>query len=135
MLIRQLNNSLEKRANSQLKEKDLTLSQLTALVEILNAPTKKLTFKELEKRLSLAQSTTAGLISRLEQKKLVNVSGDKDDKRIKYVEITPLGEKFCNEAKQEMEDTEQKLLENLSAEEVETLLSLLRKINLISKDI
>lgn len=98
-------------------------------------PAGKTTFKELEKRLSLAQSTTVGLISRLEQKKLVHVSGDKDDKRIKYVEITPLGEKFCNEAKQEMEDTEQKLLENLSAEEVETLLSLLRKINLISKDI
>lgn len=135
MLIRQLNNSLEKRANSQLKEKDLTLSQMTALVEILNAPTKKLTFKELEKRLSLAQSTTAGLISRLEQKKLVYVSGDKDDKRIKYVEITPLGENFCNKARQEMEHTERLLLENLSAEEIKTLFSLLEKINIKSKEI
>ena len=114
MLIRQLNNSLEKRANSQLKEKDLTLSQMSALVEILNAPTKKLTFKELEKRLSLAQSTTVGLISRLEQKKLVNVSGDKDDKRIKYVEITSLGENFCNKSRQEMEHTERLLLEPFS---------------------
>ena len=135
MLIRQLNNSLEKRANSQLKEKDLTLSQLTALVEILNAPTKKLTFKELEKRLSLAQSTTAGLISRLEQKKLVNVSGDKDDKRIKYVEITFLGENFCNKSRQEMEHTERLLLENLSAEEIKTLFALLEKISIKSKEI
>lgn len=134
-LIRQLNNSLEKRANSQLKEKDLTLSQLTALVEILNAPTKKLTFKELEKRLSLAQSTTAGLISRLEQKKLVNVSGDKDDKRIKYVEITSLGENFCNKSRQEMEHTERLLLENLSAEEIKTLFALLEKISIKSKEI
>lgn len=135
MLIRQLNNLLEKRANSQLKEKGLTLSQLTALVEILNAPTKKLTFKELEKRLSLAQSTTAGLISRLEQKKLVNVSGDKDDKRIKYVEITSLGENFCNKSRQEMEHTERLLLENLSAEEIKTLFALLERISIKSKEI
>ena len=52
MLIRQIHNALEKIANSQLKAKDLTLSQMTALVEILKAPTRKLTFKELEKRLS-----------------------------------------------------------------------------------
>lgn len=129
MLIRQIHNALEKIANSQLRAKDLTLSQMTALVEILKAPTRKLTFKELEKRLSLAQSTTAGLIFRLEQKKLVSVSGDTDDKRIKYVEITPVGEKFCKEAKREIDDTEKKLLENLSAAERKNLLSLLEEIN------
>lgn len=130
MLIRQLNNAMEKRANNQLKEKDITLSQMSALDEVLNAPAKKLTFKELEKRLSLAQSTTAGLIFRLEQKGLVCVSGDKDDKRIKYVEITSLGEKFCNKARQEMEQMERELLENLSAEEEKMLFSLLKKISL-----
>lgn len=135
MLIRQLHNAVEKRANSQLKEKDLTLSQMTALVEILNAPAKKLTFKELEKCLSLAQSTTAGLISRLEQKNLVCVSGDRDDKRIKYVEITSLGEDFCNKARQEMEHTERQLLENLSDEETKTLFSLLEKVTIKSKEI
>lgn len=129
MLIRQINNALEKRVNNQLKEKDLTFSQMSALIEILNSPAKKLTFKELEKRLSLAQSTTAGLISRLEQKKLVTVSGDSDDKRIKYVEITSLGEKFCKEARQEMERTEKMLLENLSTAERESLLALLEEVN------
>lgn len=129
MLIRQINNALEKRVNNQLKEKDLTFSQMSALIEILNSPAKKLTFKELEKRLSLAQSTTAGLISRLEQKKLVTVSGDSDDKRIKYVEITSLGEKFCKEARQEMEHTEKMLLGNLSTAERESLLAMLEEVN------
>lgn len=129
MLIRQINNALEKRVNNQLKEKDLTFSQMSALIEILNSPAKKLTFKELEKRLSLAQSTTAGLISRLEQKKLVTVSRDSDDKRIKYVEITSLGEKFCKEARQEMERTEKMLLGNLSTAERESLLAMLEEVN------
>lgn len=135
MLIRQINNALEKRVNRQLKEKDLTLSQMQALIEILNTPAKKLTFKELEKRLSLAQSTTAGLIFRLEQKKLVSVSGDTDDKRIKYVEMTSMGEKFCNEAKQEMDYTEKKLLENLSPQERENLLSMLEEVNRTARKI
>lgn len=129
MLIRQIHNALEKIVNNQLKAKGLTFSQMSALIEILNTPARKLTFKELEKCLSLAQSTTAGLISRLEQKKLVSVSGDTNDKRIKYVEITSLGEQFCNEAKQEMELTEKMLMKNLSAAERKSLLSLLEEVN------
>lgn len=129
MLIRQIHNALEKIVNNQLKAKGLTFSQMSALIEILNTPARKLTFKELEKCLSLAQSTTAGLISRLEQKNLVSVSGDTDDKRIKYVEITSPGEKFCKEAKQEMEQTEKNLLKNLSDPEKESLLSLLEEVN------
>ena len=135
MLIRQINNALEKRVNTQLKAKNLTLAQMSALIEISNTPAKKLTFKELEKRLSLAQSTTAGLISRLEQKKLVIVSGDRDDKRIKYVEITSPGERYCHEARKEMEYTEKKLLEDLSVREREMVLALLEKMNLKIKEI
>ena len=40
MLIRQINNALEKRVNNQLKEKDLTLSQMSALIEILDVSAK-----------------------------------------------------------------------------------------------
>lgn len=129
MLLRQIHIALEKRGNNRLKEAGLTFSQMSALIEIINAPTQKLTFKELEKRMSLAQSTTAGLISRLEQKNLVLVTGDQNDKRIKYVEISPLGKEYCNNAKQEMQHTENELLMHFSAEEKELFLSLLRRAN------
>lgn len=129
LLLRQIHIALEKRCNNRLKEADLTFSQMSALIEIADTPTQKLTFKELEKRMSLAQSTTAGLISRLEQKKLVFVTGDKDDKRIKYVEISPLGEEYCNNARQEMQHTENELLKHFSMEEKELFLSLLKKAN------
>lgn len=135
LLFRQINNALEKRCNSQLKEADLTLSQMSALIELSDTPAGKLTFKELEKRMSLAQSTTVGLISRLEQKNLVTVSGDKDDKRIKYVEITALGETFYQHARQDMEYMETKLLDGFSARERTTLLSLLERITLTLKDL
>lgn len=130
MLIRQINNALEKRCNHQLKALGLTFSQMSALMEVSHTPAQKLAFKELEKHVSLAQSTTAGLISRLEQKGLVAVSGDKKDKRIKYVEITALGETFCKQAEQDMEYMETQLLGDLSQEEQTLFLSVLKKMDL-----
>ena len=66
--IHQIHNTIEKSVNNQLRKKGLTLSQMNVLLTLVSIPEKKLSFKELEKRLTLAQSTTAGLISRLEQK-------------------------------------------------------------------
>ncbi len=127
--IHHIHNTLEKSVNNQLRKKGLTLSQVNVLLTLVSIPEKRLSFKELEKRLTLAQSTTAGLISRLEQKGLVAVLGDKDDKRIKYVEITALGTKYCEDAKLEMNDTEEKLVSCLSETERKTFLSLLKKVN------
>ncbi|MCI9125440.1 MAG: MarR family transcriptional regulator [Eubacterium sp.] len=127
--IHQIHNTIEKNMNNQLRKKGLTLSQMNVLITLVAVPEKKLSFKDLEKRLTLAQSTTAGLISRLEQKGLVAVLGDRDDKRIKYVEITALGTKYCEDAKLEMNDTEEKLVASLSETERKTFLSLLKKVN------
>ncbi len=129
ILIHQIHNTIEKRMNNQLRKKGLTLSQMNVLITLAAVPEKKLSFKDLEKRLTLAQSTTAGLISRLEQKELASVLGDKDDKRIKYVEITALGMRYCEDAKLEMDDTEEKLVACLSETERKTFHSLLKKVN------
>lgn len=127
--IHQIHNTIEKSMNNQLRKKRLTLSQMNVLITLVAVPEKKLSFKDVEKHLTLAQSTTAGLISRLEQKELVAVMGDRDDKRIKYVEITALGMKYYEDAKLEMNDTEEKLVSCLSQTERKTFLSLLKKVN------
>lgn len=129
IFIHQIHNTIEKSVNNQLRKQGLTFSQMNVLLTLASVPGKRLSFKELEKRLTLAQSTTAGLISRLEQKGLAAVLGDKDDKRIKYVEITALGTKYCEDAKLEMNDTEEKLVSCLTETEKKTFLSLLKKVN------
>lgn len=133
LLLRQINNSLEKRANNDLRARDLTLAQVSALLSIQKTKEKQVTFKELEKILHLAQSTTAGIISRLEQKKLVEIHGDVSDKRIKYVCITPLGEQCCEEAEDSMEKTEEILLSPLTYEERSLFYNLLQKVNEVMK--
>ena len=106
----------------------LTDSQINVLLTLADIPEKKLSFKELEKSLALAQSTTAGLISRLELKDLVSVTGDGNDKRIIYVQITPAGESCCKDAETAMFDMEKKLLASLSESERKEFFFLLKKV-------
>lgn len=126
--IHQIHNVMEKQVNNQLRKKGLTLSQMNVLIALVSTPEKKLSFKELEKRLALAQSTTAGLISRLGQKGLICVTGHPEDKRIKYVEMSALGMEYMENAEQEINHGEEKLLFCLTETEIETFRILLKKV-------
>lgn len=128
MLIKQINSTLEKNANNTLRKQDLTFAQVSALLAIRDFPEQSVSLKELEKILHVAQSTTAGIINRLEQKGLVTGFGDSQDKRIKLVRITPSGEKYCREAEQNMKEAEESLLSGLTETEQSIFNSLLQKV-------
>ena len=76
----------------------------------------------------VAQSTAAGIVARLEQKNLVEGFGSADDRRIKMVRITPLGEQCCQRAEQNMQQAEKALLSGLTQTEQDIFLSLLKKV-------
>ncbi|MFR3972028.1 MAG: MarR family winged helix-turn-helix transcriptional regulator [Subdoligranulum sp.] len=78
---------------------------------------KQRSMKELERTFCVAQSTVAGIISRLEQKGFIEAFGDASDKRIKVVHITPAGEVCCREAAGYMAEAEQMLLHGFSEDE------------------
>lgn len=128
MLIKQINSTLEKNANNTLRKQDLTFAQVSALLAIRDFPERNVPLKELEKILHVAQSTTAGIIARLEQKRLVTGLGDSSDRRIKLVRITPLGEKYCLDAEQNMKEAEESLLSGLTETERSIFNSLLQKV-------
>lgn len=128
MYIRLINNALEKHVNNELKKKNMTLSQILALMEIQKAKDSTLSFKDLEKNLALAQSTTVGLICRLQHKNLVHVFQDPKDKRNKIVQLSAAGQKMCLDTQKEMEEAEKILLSDFNKEEREDLFSNLQKI-------
>lgn len=116
-LIKLLHDQLEKRANNALRDKGLTMMQISILMELQKAEQKQRSMKELERKFCVAQSTVAGIISRLEQKGFVEAFGDASDKRIKLVHITPDGETCCQEAAGYMAESEQMLLHGFSEDE------------------
>ena len=81
VLMKQIHDALEKNANNTLRKLDLTFSQIEVLLVLQNFAEKQLSLKQLEKQLHLAQSTTAGIVTRLEKKGFVIRFSDASDKR------------------------------------------------------
>ena len=116
-LLKQINDEMRKNANNALRAKDLTLTQLEALVQ-----------KELEQILHVAQSTAAGIMSRLEQKGYVEGFGDAGDRRIKLVRITPAGVECVRTALHHRAEAEERLLSGLTEAERNIFYMLLQKV-------
>lgn len=126
-LIKRLDNMLEKKLNNVMRELDITTTQAAALAAVLRIPEGQISLKNLEKTMGLSQSVTAGIVSRLEQKKLLEGFGDPSDKRIKLVRITVQGQELCLTAQKMMEQTEADGLAGLTETEKEIFGSLLKK--------
>lgn len=127
--IKRIDNALNKEANHNLQSHNLTLQQSHALAMLSHAPEYTLPLKELESRFGAAQSTVAGLVSRLEKKGLVEALHDPDDKRIKLVRLTQEGESMHQACHQDVVNSETRLTSLLTEQEKETLLALLRKVH------
>lgn len=84
-----LSTGWEKALNRQLKEIDLSATQALVLTWLSDAEDMILPIKLIEKRFGTAQSTTLGIINRLEKKGLVTTQ--LSARRTKDVHITPEG--------------------------------------------
>ena len=128
MLIKQINDELLKNANNALRLQNITLAQLEVLDQLNQAPKGRYSLKELEQILHVAQSTAAGIISRLEQKGFVAGFGDAADRRIKQVQITPAGVGCIRSAMHHRVKAEELLLSNLTEAERDLFYILLKKV-------
>lgn len=127
-LIRQLHTELEKNANNFLRQDELTISQMNVLALLSRDEHQRMELKQLERRLHVAQSTTAGLVKRLEQKGFVQTFISEQDHRVKYAQLTAAGLDCCRRAASGMNRAETELTAALTPTEREILLSLLQKV-------
>lgn len=127
--IKHISEALQRNANNALRSADLTVSQVSVLYLLEATPNGKLSLKDLEKRLQVAQSTAAGVIARLEQKVFVESYGSSEDKRIKMVRITQVGIACCAEARDRISHVEEYLLSCLTDTERLMFSQLLKKVS------
>ena len=127
-MIKQLHDGLEKHINNQLKKYDLTMTQMGALMMLHFEKQDCCTLKEFEKILHLAQSTTVGIVKRLEQKGLVETKIDAADRRNKNINITNGGLQLCKQTCEHMDQTTKLLLEDFTDEELDIFNHVMRRI-------
>lgn len=126
--IKRIDNALEREANGNLQTLNLTMQQNRVLIHLSHAEDTTLSLKALEEHFGAAQSTVAGLVSRLEKKGLVEALSDPSDKRIKLVRLTKEGQRLHAVSRQMVVESEERLTALLSEEEQATLLSCLKKM-------
>ncbi len=126
--IKRIDNALEKEANQNLQAINLTMQQNHALVMLVHAQDHTMSLKALEEDFGAAQSTVAGLVSRLERKGLVEAVSAPGDKRVKRVRLTAEGERLCAVSREDVVRSEARLTSLLSPEEREIFLTCLKKV-------
>ena len=128
-LIKQLSTEIQKRADAALQESDLTMTQMYFLGALSHLPDGCATLKELERYFRVAQSTAAGVAARLEKKGLIESLPNESDRRVKRVRVTDAGADTLHHAIETMERGEAQMLSPLTADEQETLITLLRRVH------
>ena len=127
-LMKRIQEAMAAHANSQMQESGLTVTQFKWLVVLYEREGGVASLKELEKFFGVAQSTAAGIVSRLEKKRFVESFADPQDKRIKHLRITEAGCMVCENAYDTMVENERRMLSGLTEEEQGQLRGFLQRI-------
>jgi DNA-binding MarR family transcriptional regulator len=122
-LIKRINDKLAVRADAELKQYHLTMSQGRVFL-YLSSRGGQATQKEIETFLGVAHPTVVGLVSRMEQSGYVTC-WPCEDGRNKYVKLTPQAEVIDKDMQENMHANEEMLLAPLSPEDRERLRDLL----------
>jgi len=125
LLLKKINESMARRANVNLQRQELTFAQMHVLMRLYHAPDRTLRLKELEGCFQLAQSTVAGLASRLEKKELVETVTDPADRRVKRIRLTDKGAATCHAGRAHIRASEGLLVSRLTEAEQAELRRLL----------
>ena len=127
---------IQKHANSDMQEMDLTFTQHHVLVNLVRREDHTAELKELEREFRVSQPTVAGIAQRLEAKGYVESLAHPTDRRIKLIRLTPQGKELCDQSHRKMLCRQQRMMEGITPRELELLDRLLDKVyhNMLSGD-
>ncbi len=125
-----LANRFEAAANKNLMPLGLTTAQAQLLIILNNSTDTLMPQKKLEKAVGASQATITGIISRLNEKKLVALTRDGEDRRVQLVAITPEGIALCESAFFALRSAETEIFKKLSADELKTFKSLFSRLTI-----
>lgn len=125
---KRINDAMISYANNELKELDLTYSQMEVICFLMENKYKKVYQKDIEKHLHLTHPTVIGLLKRLKSKGLIIITTSSEDKRKRNIKLTDkildIEEKI-NFKRQEMEEHVKRFLNYDEIIELERLLKVI----------
>ncbi len=128
MLIKNIDNALERTANESLAEDGITFSQLRIMAYMYESEGHKAHMKDMERFYDVSQPTITGIIKRLGQKGLVEFEPDEHDHRIKIPVLTELGVEVTERQESFRSGIQKVLLGPLDKRERQQFMDMLEKI-------
>ena len=125
-LIKSINDKLKIKADEDLRQHKLTLSQ-SRIVGFLAQKNGMATQKEIEDFLAISHPTVVGLVSRMKQNGIVSTHFDSKS-RSKIVLLTKQAKAFAEDMNNTITESEKTLLAGLSDENVASLETMLTAI-------
>ena len=114
--------------NNQLREDDMTFSQLMVISILWERRDQKVTQKDISEALHIKHPTTIGLLKRLEEKEMVKIVVDPDNRKYRNIAITKKGEQFIEKNKERRNQMNDLLTHGMDEQEIDMLRNLLDKI-------
>lgn len=125
LLLKVIHDAISMTANSQLKEFDLTFTQMQVLFFLNNKGGEDISQKDIEQYFHVKHTTVIGLLRRLESKGFVTTFTNSQDKRVRNVEITEKGKAVQETIGDQRSELEAKLVKGLSLKQIQELKAML----------
>ena len=125
-LIKQVFYLHEQHLNKQFSKFGLTASQTFTLIYLFKSHDKGISV--IEKELDISNPTVTGILNRLEVKGLITRVPCRHDARAKNIEVTEKALELDKQLRIVFQQSDEKLVESLSKEEIDNLQSYLIKI-------
>lgn len=116
MLIKDINSKMTTIISGNIKDCGLTHQQVTVMKLI--GHNGKVTVSHLCEEMSLSKGTVSGIVQRLERDGYIQKDKSNEDKRNTYITFTDKGVKFAKEFKKNINESYDKVFENLTKEEI-----------------
>ncbi len=106
----------------------MTFSQLMVVSYLEENSDKKVTQKDISEALHIKHPTTIGLIKRLEEKEMINVVVDPDNRKYRNITLTKKAKEYSERRRERRKHTDSYLVNGMTDDEIRQLRVLLDKV-------
>lgn len=126
--IKRISNLMKREIDKLLGKKDSITKSQGMVLRLLTMSKKPVYQKDIEKELYIRRSTATNILNIMEQRNLIKRIPNKEDARKKQIVLTEKGRELEEKNYYKIEQVENKIKSNLSEEELNSLLTILEKI-------
>lgn len=133
-IIKRIDQLFKIRMNQNLQQLDITATQMHVLLHLHCNSGNKITQKDLANHFEVKHSTMAGILSRLSEKNLIEITVDEENKKFKNITLTNKAMEEIELMTSQRDETESILLKGFSSDETTRLRAYLERLysNLVS---